>query len=189
METIRAFIAVEIDQPNKQKILDLISDLKKSEADVKWVTQDQMHLTLKFLGNIDKIKIPEITDAMRSSAQDLTSFTITFSKIGAFPNLNHPRVIWIGIDKGAENLKTITEKIETGLEKLGFKREGREFKPHLTLGRVRTSKNMPELTKLIKEANFSSEGEIQISELILFQSTLTQKGAIYTKIGTAALKL
>jgi 2'-5' RNA ligase len=156
---------------------------------VKWVTQDQMHLTLKFLGNIDKIKIPEITDAMRSSAQDLTSFTITFSKIGAFPNLSHPRVIWIGIDKGADILKLLAEKIETGLEKSGLQKEKRSYKAHLTLGRVRTSKNIQNLIKLINALNEQNEpNETKITKLILFQSTLTPKGAIYTALNIVRLE-
>jgi len=100
------------------------------------------------------------------------------TSIGAFPSVNHPRVIWLGIDKGADLLKTLAEKIETELKKLGFREEPREFKPHLTLGRVRTSKNMPNLTKLLKETDFSSETDIAINELILFQNTLIPKGAV-----------
>ncbi|MDP2924006.1 MAG: RNA 2',3'-cyclic phosphodiesterase, partial [Candidatus Omnitrophota bacterium] len=104
------------------------------------------------------------------------------SAIGGFPNLSHPRVIWIGIDKGAKELKNLAEKIESGLEKFDFRKESHEFKSHLTLGRVKSSKNMLNLVKLLKETSFSSETDISINELILFQSTLTPKGATYTTL-------
>ena len=180
MDTIRAFIAVEIDPETRQKISALISGLKKSNADVKWITEDQMHLTLKFLGNIEQSKIQEISEALKPVADNFKPFSISLSNIGGFPNLDHPKVIWLGIDKGAKELKNLAEKIESGLEKFDFRKESREFKSHLTLGRVKSSKNMLNLVKLLKETGFSSETDISINELILFQSTLTPKGATYT---------
>ncbi|MEK6732705.1 MAG: RNA 2',3'-cyclic phosphodiesterase [Candidatus Omnitrophota bacterium] len=197
MPSIRAFIAVEIDPQTKQKISALVSSLKKSDADVKWITEDQMHLTLKFLGNVEQSKIQEISAALNSISTNFSPFTIHLSNIGAFPNINHPRVIWLGIDIGAEELKILAEKIETGLEKLGFNpstslgtgKEDREFKAHLTLGRVKSSKNIANLIKLLKETVFSLNADIPIEEIILFQSTLFPKGAIYTKLWTAYLPL
>lgn len=180
MATIRAFIAVEIDNQTKQKILELISIFKKSNADIKWITDDQIHLTLKFLGNIDKDKVREISDSISDISDNFNSFKIAFSRIGAFPSLNHPAVIWLGIDKGAESLKTLNEKIETALEKLGFERESREFKPHLTLGRVKSNKNMSDLTKLLEETTFCFGNDTQINKLTLLQSDLSPKGAIHS---------
>ena len=181
---MRAFIAVEIDDLTKQKISDLISNLKKSKTDVKWITEDQMHLTLKFLGNIDKDKVRDIANTLSNISNNFKSFTISLSNIGAFPNLNRPRVIWLGIDKGAGYLKNLNEKIENELEKLGFEKEDREFNPHLTLGRVKTSKDLSELKKLLNETRFSLKNDININELILFQSTLTPRGATYSKLST-----
>lgn len=176
---IRTFIAIELDEPARQKIAELISRLKTSQSDVKWITENQMHLTLKFLGNVDENKIPEISEALKSIADKFSSFDIHLSGIGVFPNLNRPRVIWLGIDKGADEVKKLNNLIETYLEKLEFAREKREFKPHLTLGRVRSFKNIYTLTKLMKEMNFDSGKDIEIKEVILFQSTLAPKGAIY----------
>ncbi len=183
MNTIRAFIAVEIDESNKQKICGLISGLKKSEADAKWITEDQMHLTLKFLGNTDKSEIQKISDALSDIADNFNSFKINFSEIGAFPNMNRPAVIWLGIDKGAGILKMLNEKIETALEKIRFRQENREFKPHLTLARIRSPKNTPNLIKLIKETSFNSgDNDSRINKLTLFQSALNPKGAVHTII-------
>jgi 2'-5' RNA ligase len=180
---IRAFIAVEIDSLAKQKISDLVSCLKKTGSDAKWITEDQMHLTLKFLGNIDKSEIQKISDALSDIADNFNSFKINFSEIGAFPNMNRPAVIWLGIDKGAGILKMLNEKIETALEKIGLRRENREFKPHLTLARIRSPKNMPNLIKLIKETSFNSgDNDSRINKLALFQSALNPKGAVHTII-------
>lgn len=185
---VRAFIAVEIDPQAKQKISELITRLKKSEADAKWITENQMHLTLKFLGNISQDKIKEISDALSLISNDFKPFAITFSGIGAFPNMNHARVIWLGIDKGAEALMMLNEKIENTLEKYGFKKDGREFSPHLTLARVRSGKNIAGLATLIKETVFDSGKDTLVNKLTLFQSVLNPKGAVYTVISEGYLK-
>jgi len=182
MSKIRAFIAVEIDPPNRQKLIELISHLKKSNADLRWINEKQMHLTLKFLGNIEEDEARQISGSLKSIACNFNGFNIRFSKIGAFPDMHRPRVIWMGIDKGAESLKALNEKIEEALQKLGFEKEKREYKAHLTLGRVKSLKNIPELVKLIDEREFEFQDEIKIDKLILFKSVLSAKGAVYTAL-------
>ena len=179
---LRTFIAIEIDPSHKQKLTRLISTLKSSNSDVKWVNETQMHLTLKFLGNIEETKVQEISDTLKSIANNTKEFTITLSNIGTFPNAKRPRVIWVGIDKGKAELKLLASQIETDLEKLGFPKENRDFKSHLTLGRVRSPKNLQNLTKLLAESTFQPQDEIKIDKLILFQSNLTPKGAAYTQL-------
>ncbi|MBU3912059.1 MAG: RNA 2',3'-cyclic phosphodiesterase [Candidatus Omnitrophica bacterium] len=180
MKTIRAFIAIEISPASKLKISELIDQLKRSGSDVKWVNDTQMHLTLKFLGNIEQDKIPEISGALKDIASKAVVFQIIFSGIGAFPDINRPRVIWLGIEKGADNLKKLAGHIEDKMKNLGFTKEGRCYKAHLTLGRVRSQKNIQELAKNINETYAKTESTMKINRLILFQSTLTPKGAIYT---------
>jgi len=187
MSTIRAFIALEIDQLNKQKISEVISKLKKSDAHIKWVTENQMHLTLKFLGNIEEVNVQKISDVLKSIADNFKAFMIQFSKIGAFPTIKRPRVIWIAIEKGSESLKLLANKIETELEKLGFEKEDRDYKAHLTLGRVKSLKNLPELTNLINQSALELSDDITIDKILLFQSTSTPKGAIYTRLTEHAL--
>lgn len=179
---IRAFIAVEIDRSLKQKISELISKLKKSDTNIKWVNENQIHFTLKFLGNIEESKVQAISTVLKSITSHSKEFALTLSDIGAFPNMRRPRVIWIGADKGAGNLKILADKIEIELEKLGFEKEKREFKSHLTLGRVRSLKNIENLEKIINETDFQPPNEIKIDKLVLFQSTLTPKGAIYAPL-------
>jgi len=182
---LRAFIAVEIDEQSKQKVLELVSCLKKSCADVKWLDETQMHLTLKFLGGVPADKINGISEALSGISGAFESFPITLSGIGVFPDLKHPAVLWLGVDKGAESLETLNDKIENALEKIGFQKEKRKFKPHLTLGRVKSSKNMPGLLKLIGNTSFEHKEDIKINELSLFQSALNPKGAIYNKLSTS----
>lgn len=182
MGAIRAFIAVEIYDQAKQKISGLISNLKKSDTDLKWITEDQMHITLKFLGNVDKNAIQGISEEISNISSTFNSFRINFYKIGAFPDLKHPNVLWLGIDKGASDLKMLNKKIENALGKLGFKVENREFKPHLTLARIKSLKNISNLTKLVEEMDFNSWDDLEINKLALYQSSLTPKGAIHTII-------
>lgn len=177
---IRAFIAVEIDRSLKQKISELISKLKKSDTNIKWVNENQIHFTLKFLGNIEENKVQAISAVLKSITSHSKEFALTLSGIGAFPDMKRPRVIWIGADKGAEELKSLSSKIEIELEKIGFKKEKREFKSHLTLGRVRENRDSDHFLKMQKWS--LSLGETKINKLILFQSTLTPKGAIYTPL-------
>lgn len=185
---LRAFIAIEIDDQTKENLSGLITRLKESGADVKWITENQMHLTLKFLGNIGGDNVRDISNALSAISNNFKSFTTTFSKIGAFPNLNHPVVIWLGIDKGAGRLEELNRKIELAMEGLGFKKEGRIFKPHLTLGRVRSPKNIPALIKLVEKTGFNPAVESNACKLTLFQSMLSSKGAAYTRLSIVELK-
>jgi len=185
MNKLRVFIAVEISKQAKQKISGLIACLKQSGADVKWITEAQMHLTLKFLGGISADKINCISETLSGIARTFESFPITFSGTAAFPDLKHPAVLWLGVGKGAESLEMLNDKIENALEKLGFQKEKRKFKPHLTLGRVKSSKNIKELIKLIEQTGFEYEKEIKINGLALFQSALNPQGAIYTILSTS----
>lgn len=180
MTAIRAFIALEISQPHKQKISGLISSLKSSDADIRWLAENQMHLTLKFLGNIQQDSVKNISQILRSIAMDTNAFTMDLTGIGAFPNIKHPKVIWLGIEKGSLSINILSDKIEQGLEHLGFKREKRLFKPHLTLGRVKSLKNIKKLLDIIAKIKFQCEEFILINKIILFQSTLTPKGAVYS---------
>lgn len=195
MNSIRAFIAAEIDPPHKQKLSELISRLKKSDADIKWASENQMHLTLRFLGNIEETKVGEISVALKTVADGFDEFYIRLSGIDAFPNMVRPRVFWVGMDN-AGALTALYNGIEQELKKINISaalKSGREekkraYKAHLTLGRVRSSKNLSNLLTLIGETDFHPQGEIKIDKIVLFRSTLTPKGATYTPLVTQNLK-
>ncbi len=178
---IRSFIAVEIDSGTKKEITRVVAEFKKSEADVKWVTENQMHLTLKFLGSIDEIKIPEIQKSLNTVCANNGRFSISLDEIGAFPGLKRPKILWVGLNTGAENLKKIHAEIETCLEKTGIEKENRAYRPHLTIGRIRSFKNFSSLCGLLKKKSLSGR-VIGIKRLILFRSDLNGSRAVHTKV-------
>ncbi|MCM8766279.1 MAG: RNA 2',3'-cyclic phosphodiesterase [Candidatus Omnitrophica bacterium] len=180
---MRTFIAVEISEEVRKEIVQIQEELKKTEADVKWVESKNMHLTLKFLGEVEAEKIELIKENLRRITQEIKSFEIAFQGLGVFPNLEFPRVVWVGIEKGKEEMVKLAMKIDDELQKLGFPKERRPFSCHLTLGRVRSSKNRDKLKRAIKEReNFKIKSIMDLKECILFRSQLTPAGPIYTAL-------
>jgi 2'-5' RNA ligase len=179
---MRAFIAIEIPRTIKTELIQVIDRLKSSRADVKWVKPEGIHLTLKFLGNIDQQKIKEVKEILDKVAKMQVCFEIRLEGLGAFPKPVSPRVIWAGVKQGAQNTINLAKNLENQLEKIGFEKEKRPFHPHLTLGRLRSGQNKGKLVQLLKSSKFKSPSVIQATHVSLIQSTLTPGGAIYTPI-------
>lgn len=180
-ETLRSFIAIELEEEIREKIARLEEQLKRdSQADVKWVKKENLHLTLKFLGNISLLSLNDIYKEIKSAVTQQSPFEIDFKELGAFPSLKAPRVIWLGVDKGREEVKKLSSLIEEGLSKLGFEREGKEFRTHLTLGRVRSAKNKDRLVESLGEVKVEGFGSMWVEKIALMESTLTREGPIYT---------
>lgn len=195
---MRAFIAIELSDEIRTCLAQIQSHLKYSGADVKWVEKDNVHLTLKFLGEIPEEKLQQVIAALEIVAEEFSPFEIGIKDIGAFPKIDYPRVIWVGLDKGAVESKNIAEKIDEELSKIGFEKESRPFAAHLTIGRVRSSKNKEALKEKILSANTSLPLQTHnpqltptqtITSIILFQSKLTPNGPIYTKLHEFPLTL
>jgi len=184
---MRAFIAIELSPEIKDSITQIQTHLKYSAADVKWIGTGNIHLTLKFLGDITEEKCEEIKSILDEIGKSAKPFEISIKDIGAFPNINYPRVIWVGLDKGMVESKIIAEKICEEILKLGFQREPRPFAPHLTIGRVRSPKNKEALKEKIGSYQFPPVIPHLASSVALFQSILTPKGPTYTKLHEAKL--
>jgi 2'-5' RNA ligase len=184
---MRTFIAIELSSDIKESLAQIQSHLKYSGADVKWVEKDNIHLTLKFLGEITEEKRKEIEPILDGIGESIRPFEISIKDIGVFPKIDHPRVIWASLDKGAAESKELAERIDSALLKIGFEKEPRPFAAHLTIGRVRLPKNRDALKEKILNSQIKSYNLQQISCIILFKSTLTPKGPIYTKIHEAKL--
>jgi len=185
---IRSFIAIEIPDEIKKGLSEIRERLKKSGADISWTRPEGIHLTFKFLGEIEEGKLVNIQNAIEHAAKEISDFILRVGGIGFFPNIKSPRVIWIGIKGEGENLKTLQEAIERETEKIGFKREGRSFSPHLTLGRVRSQKNRDALTKYLEEFEKVELGSFNVKEVSLMKSELRPKGAVYTQLWKATLE-
>ena len=150
---MRTFIAIELSGEIKNSLAQIESHLKYSGADVKWVSPDNIHLTLKFLGEISEEKCEKVKAALDEVAKTSAPFEISIKDIGAFPKLESPRVIWVGLDKGAKEATELAKKIDLSLSKLGFQEETRPFAAHLTVGRVRSAKNRETLKEKIASTN------------------------------------
>lgn len=189
MDTIRSFIAIELSGEIKEELAGLIETLRSSGADVKWVKAENIHLTLKFLGHIPTEKIERIKGVLDDAASKSRAFRINLSGVGAFPKLSYPRVIWVGISTGEDNVKEIYNSLEGKLEGEGFQKEQRPFSAHLTIGRVRSPKNRQNLKSSIEGLKFSSGKSLDVDHITLFQSTLTPHGPIYTPLHEARLSV
>ena len=187
---MRTFIAIELSEEIKNSLAQIESHLKYSGADVKWVEKDNIHLTLKFLGEIDDKKCEKVKIVLDEVAKTTKQFEISLKDIGAFPKIEYPRVIWVGLDKGSKKSTELAAKVDEALSKIGFEKETRPFAAHLTIGRVRSPKNKEVLKeKLVsfKGPGTSIQGPGKITSVILFQSKLTPAGPIYSKLYEAKL--
>lgn len=184
---MRLFIAIEISEEIRNALAQIQAHLKYAGADVKWVEKDNVHLTLKFLGEVSPDKADEIKRILDEIAKETRPFEITVKEIGAFPKIECPRVIWVGFDKGANESKILAERIDEALSKIGFREESRPFASHLTIGRVRSLKDKEALKNKISSYHLSPIPYHLITSVALFQSTLTPKGPIYAKLHEAKL--
>lgn len=180
---MRTFIAIELPKNIKDSLASLQEQLKTSGADVKWVSLENIHLTLKFLGEIDETKLNKIIKILEDAALDKNPFQIGISSLGAFPKINFPRVIWIGIGKGDSEVKAIARDLEEKISQIGIPKEGRAFSSHITIGRVRSMRNREKLIRELETlaSNFGQRNfsEFSVTKITLFKSTLTPKGPIY----------
>lgn len=184
---MRTFIAVDLSPALKDKFIELVSELKRTRADVKWTDARAMHITLKFLGEVDPGGIPEITAAVDAVAGRHAKFVLSFRGTGAFPGLRSPRrILWAGV---VENPGLAALHIDLDLElfQLGFPKEDRAFHPHLTLGRVKGPSRVWEAAAELEKRSDENFGEMTVDRLILFQSLLNPGGAEYKVIAEARL--
>lgn len=180
MSMLRLFLAVEI---NDAVILDKITQIQKKLGDTKTkmtlVRPENLHLTLKFLGNTSETLVDSIFNIMQKI--DSAPFQVEIGKLGCFPRPARPRVIWLGLSLGYDQLAQIATFLDKKLHTLGFDREKRKFAAHLTLARVK-SRSDPKLVQYLEEYQNVEIGNIAVDEIVLKKSTLTPKGPIYESL-------
>lgn len=177
---MRTFIAIELSQEIKEYLTSLQNKLKISKADVRWVEPKNIHLTLKFLGEIDENKLGQISVTIEEVAKENNRFTLSLAKLGAFPNEKSPRIIWVGLGNGASEAKHIANLLEEKLDRIGIPKETREFSSHITIGRAKSNLNQMQLVKEMgKLLNIDCGLEFAVKKITLFKSTLTPKGPTY----------
>ncbi len=183
---IRAFVGVRIDPKMTQKISEVQSQLKRSLMGIRWVVQENLHFTLKFLGAVEEEKITSVIKAVGQAVCSAQPFSLTAGGIGVFPDIRKPRVLWVGLE--AQGLQTLSQEVEAALEPLGFAPEKRGFKPHLTIGRWRNfaakAQRLKEEIDHWKDQDF---GQSTVEEVVIFQSILKPNGAVYSPLRVIAL--
>lgn len=185
---MRLFVAANLADQLKEALAQLQGALKAKGGDVSWVKPENLHITLKFLGEVGEERLQEIKAAIASSVVGISSFSLSFGGLGAFPNLRSPRVIWIGVKEGGESLSALHSHVEEAFEQIGFPREGRPFTPHLTLGRVRSLKGLEGLVEGLNTIKADALGGMVLERVDLMQSRLHPAGAIYTALESFPLQ-
>ena len=188
MPLLRLFIAADISPDQRGACAELIENLKKgvqfTKAYPKWVEPDNMHLTLKFLGNVDAERVSEIARVLDPIAVKNHRFSMGFRGLGAFPTERQPRIVWIGVQAGRRNVMSLAGEIEQALTPLGFPPEDRPFHPHLTLARVKSMRDAHALMDIIRSHHDADLGETEVDHLALYQSTLMPEGPVYKALHT-----
>lgn len=185
---MRLFIAVELAEAIRERLSAAQERLRRCPCGVKWVKPELMHLTLKFLGEVEEAAIAGIGAAIAAAAQGVSPFDLTVAGLGAFPERGAPRVLWAGIqDNGS--LALLNRRLEEGLAPLGFPPEGRPFSPHLTIGRVKEPRGAGALRGVLDRERAAEFGSCRVEEIILMLSVLSPAGPTYTPLRRHRLRV
>lgn len=180
--TIRAFIAIDMPDDVAAALNGLQQELKVMRLNVRWVRPENIHLTLKFLGDIKPADIERIEVAMADAVHGRPPFMLTLSGIGFFPGVNRPRVIWVGLGGQTRHLIDLQTHLADRLAAIGFPREKRSYQAHLTLGRIRQAKRSDRFSPVLQQFSDWGDREFSADRIGLFRSDLKPSGAVYTKL-------
>jgi len=188
---MRVFIAIELPQDIKERLSRLQDKLKGSGADVRWVNPGNIHLTLRFLGEINEESLGKVDGMIREVAKGKPKIKVNLSGLGLFPDTNHPKVIWAGVKEGDSEIKIIAKEIEEKLLGLGIPKEERPFSSHITIGRVKSSVNKERLLEGLDrlEGEFREKGfDFAADKITIFKSSLLCGGPVYEALKEITLK-
>ena len=184
---VRAFIAIAVSEPVLNSCEEIMARLRNLNVHGRFSKTESIHLTLQFLGNIEEDQIVRIAQVLEQAGSGVAPFDLEVGRLGVFPHLTHPRVVWIGVEP-VDALMTVQSKIQQGLEPLGFPKENRDFHPHLTLLRLKSRKNLRQLAQYIDtEGPGLRAGVIQAEQIHLYQSILKPQGAEFRQLLTFGL--
>lgn len=185
--TIRTFIAIELPVHVIDSIKNVQKGIKSHGLKLRWVQPENIHLTLKFLGDIALDDVDAIGDALKDAASSFSGISLHGKRVGVFPNLRRPKVMWVGVGGEIGELLALQSRIESNLEEKGFPKEKRKFKGHLTIGRVKGSLNEDKLMSALREFSEYTSEPFAAEEFVLFKSDLKPAGAVYTRLMTIPL--
>lgn len=180
MSKIRAFLAIDLKEEFKPQIKEIIEDFKTLNTDIKFVEVENLHFTLKFFGDVDENKINQISEIVSNTLEGFDPFNLKIQGCGAFPNLNHIKVIWLGTEEN-NILNSLHNDLDEEFSKIGFKKDFR-FSNHLTIGRMKSAKNKNQVKEKLNDYKTVEIGEMSIGRISLKKSTLTPDGPIYEDV-------
>ncbi len=186
LDRIRCFIAIAIPEELREKLRRIEASLDAGYRGVSWVRPENIHLTLKFLAEIDAASVGPAAAALEEAAAGIPPFTLTAEGIGGFPSLKGPRVIWAGI-KDHPSLTGLHERMETNLAAIGFERDARKFHPHITLCRIKSVEDSVAIGRAAQGLGGGPTHEINVAEIILFKSVLKPQGSEHTALKNIVL--
>ena len=188
MARLRTFIGVDIGKAIRDRAVALQEKLAQTTSAVKWVEHENLHVTLLFLGEVEDREVPTICRAVAEQVQKHASFQLSIERVGCFPNPRRPRILWIGVGEGTQELCALHDSLEAPLLDLGcYRREERKYTPHITLGRVKGDRPADNLAAaLAKHAGWQG-GQTTVTEVLVMSSELTPQGPIYTVLSRAKL--
>jgi len=186
MPSIRAFVAIEMDAAIRRAIAALQDELRTATEKIRWTKPGNIHLTLKFLGDVDAQRVDRVAERLQRAVAQREPFSFSVKGLGVFPTAKRPRVLWAGVHTDADDLRGLAAAIEEHLQPLGFAKEKRAFKPHLTLARVREPLR-PQFVERFLATPFNAVTQ-HVEEIVLMQSELHPQGARYTPLAKYRLQ-
>lgn len=183
---MRLFIAIELPSEIKAALAVCQQKLRQTSAQASWPSPENLHLTLKFLGEVEAARLPILKQICTETARQATSFTLTTHGLGFFPNAKRSRVVWVGLQADTRQLPALQQQLEARLTEVGFPADDKAFHPHLTLGRIKTPTHIRALVEGVQAYAFPALS-FTVTELVLMQSQLHASGSIYTPLLRAPL--
>lgn len=189
MDKVRTFVAIPIPAEIRRRLAEVENDLMPARAGVKWVSQDNFHVTLKFLGYVEPERLEAVARGVEAAVRGIGPFEVELAEVGAFPKITRPSVVWVGVKKGAQEMITLANRVDAEMAKIGFERETRPFSPHITLGRVKSPENLDRLRELIERHQAREVGSYGVEQINIMKSELRITGPIYSEISNFKLQI
>jgi RNA 2',3'-cyclic 3'-phosphodiesterase len=188
-QAIRTFICIELSPGLKLALQQLITHFQQTmpHSSIAWVKAQNLHLTLRFLGDVDLVQLPLLSTTLATAMQPYRAFSLMAAKIGAFPNLKHPKVFWVGVTDSTGQLLALQRDLELALQAVGLGAADKPFSPHLTLGRVRQL-SAKELAPALESAKFEPQ-TFAVNQVVVMRSDLQPQGARYSPLAKVNLNL
>jgi 2'-5' RNA ligase len=185
---MRCFVAIALPPPVRALLVRVQEALRRADADVKWVEEENLHLSLKFLGEMEEDALSRLKGILSVEALRWPAMSLSYAGIGTFPDRGEPRVVWAGCGGDVEKLAALAGAVERAAEQVGVPRERKPFVAHLTIGRVKSGRNVKRLQSAISSQREVPLGRDDVKEFVLYQSTLTNTGPIYERIADFGLR-